>query len=415
MKLTEEQAAAVAMVADLAGVYSGPGASPLFAALTGGPGTGKTTTLRELLDELRRRGISSACAAPSGKAAQRMAEATGAEAKTLHRLLGLRPGAFEFEPLGVDALVVDEASMVDARLAASTIAAATAGTTRVVLLVGDSDQLPPVGPGQPFHDLLIGLDPSRVARLTEVHRQAAESGIIRAAYSIVGGDAPELGLPDFELVEVEDAADVPAAIWGLIEGKRLDVDSSQVLAPQKKGDAGVDAINAFVELARLGMKPGEGGVHPVHVRDFGVGTKVIHVKNNYEMGLFNGELGIVRAARPGSSPRGDELEVDIGGERHVYKGGGIQELRPAWALTVHKSQGSEWRDVIVVAHPSHGFMLSRRLLYVAITRASSRVWLVGTKAAIAKAVRNTKDAERDTWLGRRFERDAVKALEKAGK
>lgn len=393
------------MVADLSGTYSGPGASPLFAALTGGPGTGKTTTLRELLEELRRRGISTACAAPSGKAAQRMAEATGAEAKTLHRLLGLRPGAFEFEPLGVDVLVVDEASMVDARLAASTIAAATAGTTRVVLLVGDSDQLPPVGPGQPFHDLLRGLEPSRVARLTEVHRQAAESGIVRAAYSIVGGDAPELGLPDFELVECELAADVPAAIWAILEGEGLEIDSSQVLAPQKKGDAGVDAINAHIEEAR--------GAAGDDARGFRAGTKCIHVKNNYEMGLFNGELGIVRAARPGSSPRGDELEVDIGGERHVYKGGGIQELRPAWALTVHKSQGSEWRDVIVVAHPSHGFMLSRRLLYVAITRASSRVWLVGTKAAIAKAVRNTKDAERDTWLGRRFERDAVKALEKA--
>lgn len=407
MLLTDEQTRAVDLVAGLAGRPKGPGAPPLFAALTGGPGTGKTTTLRSLLGELRRRGVSSACAAPSGKAAQRMAEATGEEAKTLHRLLGLRPDSSDFEPLWCDVLVVDEASMVDARLAASTIAAASAGTTRVVLLVGDSDQLPPVGPGQPFHDLLGGLPASRVSRLTKVHRQAAESGIVRAAYSIRDGQFPELGLPDFSLVEVEEAVDVPPAIWGLLERERLDPETSQVLASTKKGEAGVEAINRHIEDARTKLLPNPDAF--ALVRGFRAGTKVIHVKNNYEMGIFNGELGTVAEARPGSSPRLDELTVDIAGERHVYRGGGINELRPAWALTVHKSQGSEWRDVVVVAHPAHGFMLSRRLLYVAITRASSRVWLVGGKGAIAKAVRNVRDAQRDTWLGRRFARDAEKA------
>ena len=173
--LTNEQREAVELVLGLAARGPrAPGAPPPLACLTGGPGTGKTTTLKALLGDLRARGMSAACAAPSGKAAQRMQEATGEPASTLHRLLKLQPGGSDFAPVERDVLVVVEASMVDTDLCAAAGAAAAAGTVRAILLVGDSDQLPPVGPGQPFHDILAG-GRAPTVRLTEVHRQAATS------------------------------------------------------------------------------------------------------------------------------------------------------------------------------------------------------------------------------------------------
>lgn len=396
MKLTTEQQAAV----DLA-VHQGP---PL-ACLTGGPGTGKTTTLRALLAEAGSHGLRTACGAPSGKAAQRMEEATGRQAMTLHRLMGLQPASREWRPIEADLLVVDEASMVDTHLMACTLNAAQAGRVRTVLLVGDADQLPPVGPGQPFHDLLAG-GVCPTVRLTQVHRQAQESGIVRAAHAIIHGEPPEWA-PDFQLVPCDELERIPEVVWSVIAKQNLDPNTSQVLAPQRNTAGGVEEINRLIETARAPMRRGE-----VLVRgQFRVGTKVIHTQNDYDLGVFNGELGTVVAATDGGKKRSaDELQVKIAGELKCYKGVAIRSLKPAYALTVHKSQGSQWDDVIVVAHRSHTYMLTRRLLYVAVTRAAKRVWVVGQVNAVAKAAKNVSDAKRKTWLAQRFERLAAQGV-----
>lgn len=405
MQLTDEQQAAVRLATQDA---------PPLACLTGGPGTGKTTTLRQLLQAAGAAGLRAECAAPSGKAAQRMEEATGRPASTLHRLMSLVPGSRDWAPIHTNLLVIDEASMVDVPLMAATLQAARAGGVQTVLLVGDADQLPPVGPGQPFHDLLAG-GVCPTVRLTQVHRQAAESGIVRAAHSIVKGEEPDFNETDFRLVECNDLEEIPAAVWATIEQNRLCPIGSQVLAPQSTTCGGVDAINAFVEAARRPVHDGE-----LVRKLFRLGTKVINTKNDYTLNVFNGELGTVVNAQAGWDARrnkplikADELIVEIGGRRHTYKGGGISPLRPAWCLTVHKSQGSQWDDVVVVAHKGHTKMLTRRLLYVAVTRGAKRVWVVGQREAVARAVRNTTDARRHTWLANRFARDRAKQQEAA--
>lgn len=397
LSLNTEQRAAVDMVLR---------DRPTLACLTGGPGTGKTTTIRALITEAQKQGIRVQCAAPSGKAAQRMAQQTGRPAQTLHRMLGLQPGSFDYSPVVTGILVVDEASMVDAQLMAATLMA-TRSMTPTVLLVGDGDQLPPVGPGQPFLDLLRG-GVCPTARLTEIHRQAAESGIIRAAHSIVQGVEPEFA-PDFQFVACDELQQIPAACWGVIEGERLNPSTSQILAPQRTTSGGVEEINRHIEAARFGGAEGE----PLLRGRFRRGTKVISTKNDYDQGVFNGELGEVLEARPGSRPGTDLVRVQLGEREVRFHGSKIKQLAPAFALTVHKSQGSEWDDVIVVAHTSHSYMLTRRLLYVATTRAAKRVWIVGQAQALARAVRNNKDAHRETWLGRRFARDLQKRAEQA--
>jgi exodeoxyribonuclease V alpha subunit len=371
---------------------------PRIACLTGGPGTGKTTTIRALVDALRAQGKSCALAAPSGKAAQRLEQATNRGASTIHRMLGLRPEVSRPVPLSSHVVVVDEASMIDVVLFSALVRSCFEGGGRVrtLLLVGDPDQLPPVGPGQPFHDLLSARTVTvPTVRLTKVQRQALDSGIVRAAYAIKDGHVPEWA-PDFRLVPCTESKLVPATVWGVIKDLELDPERSQVLCPQKDRDAGVQAINKHVEAVR-------GGVGPL-VRDkFRAGTKVIHVKNDYDLGVFNGEIGEVLEARKGPKDSKDEVLVAIAGEKKLYRGAQLNMLQPAWALTVHTSQGSEWLDVVFVAHRSHSFMLSRSLLYVAVTRARNRVVVVGDAAAVATAVRKVEDTRRRTllqrWLG----------------
>lgn len=370
---------------------------PRIACLTGGPGTGKTFTIRALLDALRLQGLACALAAPSGKAAQRIEEASGRSASTIHRMLALRPETSQHQPLQSPVVVVDEASMIDVRLFAQLVRACFEGGGRVrtLLLVGDPDQLPPVGPGQPFHDLLQGVTIKvPTVRLTQVQRQALDSGIVRAAYAIKAGQEPGWA-PDFRLEPCTEAKDVPARVWQTIRELELDPERSQVLAPQKTYDAGVEAINRHIEAVR-------GGTGPVVRERFRRDTKVIHVKNDYDLNVFNGEIGFVVDARPGANDKQalDELSVEIAGEQKVYRGAQINMLQPAWALTVHKSQGSEWRDVIFVAHRQHSYMLSRSLLYVAVTRARDRVVVIGEKDAVAKAVRRVDDTQRKTLLQR---------------
>lgn len=409
MKLTDQQLKLVELV-------TSPSSPPL-ACLTGGPGTGKTTALRAVLERACAYGMRAICAAPSGKAAQRMEEATGRPSSTLHRLLKIMPAGdslfgegegLSWQPVFADLLVIDEASMIDVELLAATLAAARAGRVRTVLLVGDADQLPPVEPGQPYADLLAG-EVCPTVRLTEVHRQETESGIVRAATAIREGREPELDREDFRLVPCEGLADVPAVVWDTIRSAGLHPETSQVLAPQRTTKGGADAINDMVERARRPLE----GEHELVRGKFRAGTKVINKRNDYERMIFNGDLGEVLDARSGGESRrsADELHVQIAGARHVFRGAAIASLRPAWALTVHSSQGSQWEDVIVVAHRAHTHMLTRRLLYVAATRASERVWIVGQREAVSRAVANTRDARRDTWLGRRFALDRRRSEE----
>lgn len=367
---------------------------PRVACLTGGPGTGKTYTVNEILDAAREHGLSYALAAPSGKAAQRMEEATGRSAKTLHRLLGLLPGEWTPEPITKHLVIVDEASMIDTRLMAALASACFEGGGRVrtLLLVGDADQLPPVGPGQPFHDLLAS-DVCPTVRLTQVQRQSQKSGIVRAAYAVRRGDVPQWA-HDCGLVEVDAAEEIASVVWGILEG--LDPDDSQVLAAQRTHAPGTEALNEWIESARSSKQ--QLGEDCPRVRGLGPGQKVIHTKNNYDLEVYNGELGWVQEVFPADNPQHEELEVEIAGELKTYRGSTIKQLEPAWALTVHKSQGSEWRDVILVAHRSHHWMLTRSLLYVALTRARKRVWVVGQREAVEKAVKTVRDVTRDTFL-----------------
>jgi len=406
MILTEEQEAAVSLVANH---------MPPLCCWTGGPGTGKSATLKALLSRLQGKRV--ALAAPSGKAAQRMEEATGKEAKTLHRLMKLHPGALGPEPIRADVLVVDESSMITSSLLAQAMRAAKRGGVQTVLLVGDADQLPPVGPGCPFQNLLTSKVCPTV-RLTKIHRQAEESGIVRAAHEIVRGIEPSFNEVDFQLVETPEAQHVPAAIWDLVCKEGLSITESQVLAPQRNTACGVEEINRYMEEQRVkAFSQPELAPAPVVRGSFRSGTKVLHTENDYDLGVFNGEIGFVREATPGEvidpSAKGkrarrlDELRVEIAGGVKLYKGSAIRMLKPAWCLSVHKSQGSQWDDVIVVCHRSHTRMNTRRLLYVATTRAAKRVWVVGTRSAVAKAVRNVQDAKRETWLARNLAREVA--------
>jgi len=384
MNLTAEQQQVVDIVA-------GPN-PPRLALLTGGPGVGKTTTIKAVIAALEQRGRSFALCAPSGKAAKRMEEATGAEAQTIHRMLFLRPGSDAAQPADAQVVIVDESSMVDVRLMATLLRACYGGEAQTVLLVGDPEQLPPVGAGRPFHDMLEHKAGATVT-LTQVHRQARESGIIRAAYRIRAGKAPEW-TEDFELVEVEDAAAVPEIAHDI--GGLSDPDDVQILSPQSTLAAGTKAINDYADEHRPGGLPAAKRVRGL----FAAGTKVIHTQNDYTMQIFNGELGWVVEASEGKHRRADRAVVEIAGGRKVYTGAKLKMLKPAWALTVHKSQGSEWDTVVVVAHPQHTYMLSRSLLYVAATRARKRVVVVGTQGAVEGAVGRVRDLRRRTMLAR---------------
>lgn len=398
MSLTDEQARAV----ELALTASAP-----IVALTGFPGCGKTHSVRVLLERAQTEGRTVELAAPTGKAAQRLQELTGRGARTLHSLLGLRPGAYAPDPdrmpapLDVDVLVVDEASMVDAQLAGALVKARRRGRVGTILLVGDAEQLPPVGPGCPFLDLLaagkvLG-DRLPTVRLEQIHRQAEGSGVIQAAHAIRQGKPPTYNETDFRLVRCDEAADVPARIWELCLAEGLDPRTSQILVPQEPGPAGYEAINRYVEKHRRAVLEDPGP----EVLGLSRGSKVVNTKNDYERGTLNGDQGYVVEVEAGDRPERNRVRVEFdSGVEATYTGGGIKRLLSAWAMTVHRSQGSEWADVVVVAHRTHTHMLTRSLLYVAATRASSRVFVVGTPSAVSRGVRKVDDATRRTMLSR---------------
>ena len=393
--------------------------------LTGGPGTGKTTSLRGILALFDRLGLRTALAAPTGRAAKRLSEACGAEASTIHRLLETRfdtaSGGLTFahdqhEPLETDAVILDEASMVDIALMKALLAALPGGCRLV--LVGDPHQLPSVGPGNLLGDLLRS-ERLPTLCLTEVFRQAEASAIIRSARMVDRGEVPVLvndPAGDFFFLR---RADPEAAVETIVElcARRLPenmgipADQIQVLTPTRKGPAGTASLNRLLQAAVNPPKPDKAQ------RTFGqtvfrVGDRVMQIKNNYDvmwesadgrdmgLGIFNGDIGRVEAV----DASGGFLTVDFDGRRAVYSGDMLSQLEPAYAITVHKSQGSEYRAVILSVVEAAPMLLTRGVLYTAMTRARELLILVGDEQVVARMTANDRQQRRYSGLRARLAR-----------
>jgi exodeoxyribonuclease V alpha subunit len=427
--------------------------------LTGGPGTGKTTILRTLVDILKAKRVRVHLAAPTGRAAQRLAETTGGFASTIHRLLKFdaAKGGFtvnESSPLATDFLIVDEASMLDVRLAAALFSAVPSRAH--LLLVGDIDQLPSVGAGNVLKDLIAvggalsgdassnavgsplagdASDRSRanfrqdaarsfesagphplseipVTRLTVIYRQQGQSLIVTAAHAINAGEsrpppvAHDLGEVqtdgDLHFIAADSAEDCLQKVLTLCTEfiprhyRWLHpVNDVQVLAPMHKGVAGVASLNQHLQAA-LNPSPAArtGNVLRTVAGEFRPGDKLIQLRNNYDKGLFNGDIGVVVSV----DPQQGTLTADFDGERHVFARGDFGDVALAYCISIHKSQGSEYPAVVIPLLKSHFVMLQRNLLYTALTRGKKQVFLVGEPAAYMMAVRNSESKQRCTHL-----------------
>jgi exodeoxyribonuclease V alpha subunit len=374
-----------------------------LAVITGGPGVGKTTLLDTILRILVAKGVKVALASPTGRAAKRMTEQTGIEAKTIHRLLEIDPknGQFkrsEEQPLDCDLLVIDEASMVDVPLMNALLKAVPPQAG--LLLLGDVDQLPSVGPGQVLADI-IGSGAIPVARLTEVFRQAAESRIVVNAHRINQGQMPEVAKSgeeaDFYVVEINEPEEGVGKLIEIVT-KRIPrrfgldpVKDIQVLCPMNRGVLGARNLN--VELQRI-LNPNPAATVERFGWKFSPGDRVMETQNDYDREVFNGDLGsVVRIDEHDAS-----LIALFDGREVVYPFGELDTLVPAYAMTIHKSQGSEYPAVVIPVVTQHYMMLARNLLYTGVTRGKRLVVLVGQKKAIAMAVRGGTMKRRWTKL-----------------
>lgn len=369
--------------------------------LTGLPGTGKTATLRALVAIARSQGLVVRLCAPTGKAARRLAEATGAEATTIHRLLEYVPGAGfardADDPITGDILIADEASMLDVRLARSLLCAVGPGTR--VLLVGDVDQLAPVGPGRVLDDL-IGAGTIPVTRLERIFRQASRSLIIRAAHAINRGEVPQHAVEpgavrDFFLIERHGAEAIFAEAVSLASGRLarhygLDpLGDVQVLAPVHRGPAGIEALNRALADR---LNPSGRALAGLPFR---IGDRVVQSRNDHDAMLMNGQTAVV-LAQDGSAGK-LVLSVDDGRTLRLSPTAAAT-LRPAYAMSIHKAQGSQAPAIVVVLHTGHRVMLTRSLLYTAVTRAERVCVVVGEPRAIALAVERLDARRRNTRL-----------------
>ncbi|BAZ47282.1 helicase, RecD/TraA family protein (plasmid) [Chondrocystis sp. NIES-4102] len=402
-------------------------ASEKVMILTGGPGTGKTFTVRTIVTLWKAMGKKIACAAPTGRAAKRLSEMTGIEAKTLHRLLEFDPSSMGFKrdldnQLNYSAIVVDESSMVDLFMAHSLLKATPKDC--LLLMVGDIDQLPSVGPGNVLKDL-IASEQIPVVRLTQVFRQAAQSAIIRTAHQINNGQIPKLEPVSMKATRTSHGAPPVGApvsssdcLWHsggteaehgvqticeLIEhyipkagfNPATDV---QVLCPMTRGVVGTRNLNKVLQQL---INPASEDKDELIRGDsiLRTGDRVMQLKNDYNKEVFNGDLGIVRAI----DRMEKEVTIDFDGRDVVYDYADLNEITLAWATSIHKSQGSEYPVVILPLYTQHYIMLSRNLFYTALTRAKKLALIVGSEKAIAIAVKQVKQQQRYTRLKERLE------------
>ena len=391
--------------------------------VTGGPGTGKTTILNGILELLGQMQLKCLLAAPTGRAAKRLTEVTGEEASTIHRLLeaGIDPatGLMFFakdqdNPLKADAIIIDEMSMVDIQLLYSLLQAIPQG--KRLILVGDPDQLPPVGPGFPFNDMLrSGVLPT--VRLTEIFRQAQESLIVMNAHRVNRGEMPDLKnvKSDFFFMRRQNEESLACLIRDLCatrlpQNMGIPADQIQVLSPTRKGGVGTASLNKILQEALNPVSPDkkEKAFGDIIFRE---GDRVMQIRNNYDIvwkkcdgtqvgtGIFNGDVGTVLEIDPAAETmtiRFDDREAD-------YDFTQLIELEPAYAMTVHKSQGSEYRAVILTAWNGSPYLLSRSILYTAITRARELLIIVGREETVAAMTQNARKNRRYTGLKLRLQ------------
>ena len=375
--------------------------------ITGGPGVGKTTIVNSILQVLSAKSAKLLLCAPTGRAAKRMTEATGFEAKTIHRLLEVDPkrGGFKRDgdnQLDCDLLVVDEASMVDVMLMQALMKAVP--DDAALLIVGDIDQLPSVGPGQVLADI-IASSAFPVVRLTEVFRQAAQSRIITSAHKINQGSIPDLSKPegdsDFYFMQADDPETAVPRIVDLVKiriPQRFGLNpihDIQVLCPMNRGGVGARSLNIELQAA---LNPASDRKVERFGWTFAPGDKIMQIENDYDKDVYNGDIGYIDDVDPDAG----ELNASFDGRSVTYGFGELDTLVPAYAATIHKSQGSEYPAVVIPIMTQHYVMLRRNLLYTGITRGKRLVVLVGQKKAIAIAVRNVSGRRRwsklDEWL-----------------
>jgi exodeoxyribonuclease V alpha subunit len=409
--------------------------------ITGGPGTGKTTILRAVVDILRAKRARILLASPTGRAAQRLSEATGAPASTIHRLLKYDGASRTFtynedNPLPCDLLIVDETSMLDTRLAASLLQAVPSAAH--LLLVGDADQLPSVGAGNILGDLMAA-PPATVTRLDTIYRQGKESGIVTTAHAILKGEThPGASFrslrdldaaKDFSFIEADTPEQCVQAILYLTREyipkhhQVHPVKDIQVMSPMHRGTGGITVLNAEIQQAlnpksaaesKLRSNPDYAPSAQRHFREktqkplpfeipygtitFRIGDKVIQTRNNYDKNVFNGDMGIIQGIAADSSG----LTIEFSNEIVEYTKGELSEIQLAYCISIHKSQGSEYPVVVIPLLKQHFLLLQRNLVYTGITRARQKVYLVGSLDAYAMAIKNNDQQVRRTHLRTRL-------------
>lgn len=399
--------------------------SHMVSVITGGPGTGKTTITNLILKYFVSKGFNITLAAPTGRAAKRMTESTGFEAKTIHRVLGAgglvqgKSGSFEHDrdnPLETDVVVLDEMSMVDIYLFRSLLRAVIPGTR--LILIGDADQLPSVGPGAVLKDI-INADSFHVTRLTKIYRQSEASAIVRNAHLVINGQKPDLERKseDFFILERDDAERIiqgmvylgSKKLPGYLGCQPLDI---QIMTPMRKGTLGVENLNLRLQEA---FNPADGKKRELGTENgvLRTGDKVMQTKNNYDLewsltgkkgivletgtGIFNGDIGRILSV----SSEAAYVRFDDGREAE-YRGEALSELELAYAITIHKSQGSEYRAVILPLLTGPKMLMNRNLLYTAITRAKQMVCILGSRKTVEAMIENEREENRYTGLKRRI-------------